>query len=229
MLIECPTCNSQNRKNFILIDKIYVCRICEKERVEIFRKQAKEKAARYYAANKEKILARNKKWMDENSDKEKATAKKYRKNNKEHITNRIKKWRLNNLDRYRKNQREWKRKQRKENPHLTVVERLRRRIGESIRQQNAKKFFRFQDIVGCSYEELIKHIESQFKDGMCWERFSEIEIDHIKPCCSFDLTKEEEQRKCFHYSNLQPLWIWDHQKKSAEDKKLSIKLYSSDV
>jgi hypothetical protein len=31
-------------------------------------------------------------------------------------------------------------------------------------------------------------------------------IDHIKPCASFDLTKPEHQRECFHYTNLQPLW-----------------------
>jgi hypothetical protein len=39
-------------------------------------------------------------------------------------------------------------------------------------------------------------------------------IDHIKPCSSFDLTKEEEQRKCFHYTNLQPLWATDNRKKA---------------
>ena len=31
-------------------------------------------------------------------------------------------------------------------------------------------------------------------------------IDHVKPCASFDLNDEEEKMKCFHYTNLQPLW-----------------------
>ena len=31
-------------------------------------------------------------------------------------------------------------------------------------------------------------------------------VDHIIPCASFDLSKPEEQARCFHYSNLQALW-----------------------
>ena len=47
-------------------------------------------------------------------------------------------------------------------------------------------------------------------------------IDHILPCCSFDLSKPEEQRKCFHYSNLQPLWESDNLRKLSSDKQLSL-------
>ena len=32
----------------------------------------------------------------------------------------------------------------------------------------------------------------------------------------FDLTKEEEQRKCFHYTNLQPLWQTDNFHKGSK-------------
>ena len=38
-------------------------------------------------------------------------------------------------------------------------------------------------------------------------------IDHIKPCAKFELTNKEEQLKCFHYTNLQPLWALDNIKK----------------
>ena len=38
-------------------------------------------------------------------------------------------------------------------------------------------------------------------------------IDHIIPCAAFDLTKPENQKKCFHYSNTQPLWAKDNLRK----------------
>ena len=71
------------------------------------------------------------------------------------------------------------------------------------------------ELLGCSIEQLKKHLESQFQSGMTWSNWGtgfngkgmkEWHIDHIKPCISFDLCKTKEQLKCFHYTNLQPLW-----------------------
>lgn len=31
-------------------------------------------------------------------------------------------------------------------------------------------------------------------------------IDHIKPLWKFDLTKESQRRKAFHYTNTRPMW-----------------------
>jgi len=40
-------------------------------------------------------------------------------------------------------------------------------------------------------------------------------IDHKIPCASFDLTDTDQQRACFHYSNLQLLWARDNIVKGA--------------
>ena len=62
------------------------------------------------------------------------------------------------------------------------------------------------NMLGCTINELWKHLESKFKPGMTKENHGLWHVDHIRPCASFDLTKPKEQSKCFHYSNLQALW-----------------------
>ena len=42
-------------------------------------------------------------------------------------------------------------------------------------------------------------------------------VDHIKPCFSFDLTDPEQQKICFHYTNLQPLWALENIKKGKKE------------
>jgi hypothetical protein len=63
------------------------------------------------------------------------------------------------------------------------------------------------NLLGCDINEYKQHIENQFYPEFTWENHGDVwEIDHIIPCASFDLTKIEEQQKCFHYSNQQPLF-----------------------
>jgi len=69
-------------------------------------------------------------------------------------------------------------------------------------------------LIGCSIEQLKQHLEMQFKPGMSFDNYGKWHIDHIRPCASFDLSKSEEQYKCFHYTNLQPLWAYDNLSKN---------------
>lgn len=75
-----------------------------------------------------------------------------------------------------------------------------------------------RELTGCSLAELKTHLEGQFQSDMTWENhgMEGWHIDHIRPCASFDLTDPEQQRKCFHYTNLQPLWAVDNLSKGSK-------------
>ncbi len=49
---------------------------------------------------------------------------------------------------------------------------------------------------------------------MSLDNYGELHVDHIKPCASFDLSDPEQQRLCFNYKNLQPLWAADNLSKA---------------
>ena len=72
------------------------------------------------------------------------------------------------------------------------------------------------NMLGCTINELWIHLEKQFKQGMTRQNHGKWHIDHIIPCSSFDLTKPEEQSKCFHYTNLQPLWASENLAKGSK-------------
>ncbi len=74
--------------------------------------------------------------------------------------------------------------------------------------KNLIKAFSTIELLGCDINFLKEYLESKFTKGMSWENYGQAgwHIDHIKPCASFNLSNLEEQKTCFHYTNLQPLW-----------------------
>lgn len=154
---------------------------------------------------------------------------------------RWKQWRLNNLDYLRSKNKINKIKIRKRaiqlywknREHILLISRarnkkryksqyeykirvlLRNRFKAALRAKNIIKKQSIINLTGCTTEELKNHLEKQFKDGMSWDNYNYYgwHIDHIIPCEKFDLTNEEEQKKCFHYTNLQPLWRLENQSK----------------
>ena len=103
----------------------------------------------------------------------------------------------------RNTRRAWRRKH-DLNYRLTVC--LRARLQSLI--NGTTKSDRTLNLLGCSVERLKQHLESKFRNGMSWSNygFRGWHMDHIKPCTAFDLTRPDQQRQCFHFTNLQPLW-----------------------
>ena len=115
------------------------------------------------------------------------------------------------------NVKKYNKKKYKEDPYFRAVFLIRCRIGKVLRERNIGKQDKTYDLLGCSKKEFTKYFEAKFTEGMSWDKMgNEIHIDHIKPCCSFDLKNEEEQKKCFHYTNLQPLWAVENLSKGGK-------------
>jgi len=91
----------------------------------------------------------------------------------------------------------------------------RRRLLSALKAQGARKCGKLVDLVGCTPQELRDWLESQFAPGMSWDNHGVHgwHVDHIRPCASFDLTDPAQQRECFHYTNLQPLWAKENRAK----------------
>lgn len=89
---------------------------------------------------------------------------------------------------------------------------MRKKIRLAIKTQSPVRYAAVADLVGCDLHHVRVHLESQFKPGMTWENNSHAgwHIDHKKPCSSFRLSDVNEQKKCFHWSNLVPLWWHDN-------------------
>ena len=149
-----------------------------------------------YLRNKEKILNSHKIYVIEHKDEIALYQKEYRKKNREKLLvqhENARKLRLKN------------------NINTRITYNLRARLHKALHRN--QKINTTIKLLGCDVNFLKIYLKNLFSDGMTWENYGKWEIDHIVPCSSFDLSKPEEQRRCFHYTNLQPLWENENIKK----------------
>jgi hypothetical protein len=109
--------------------------------------------------------------------------------------------------------RRYEQKAYRENAGFRIAKCLRARFYKAVTRD--QRIGTTMQLVGCSAASLRAHLQDQFLPGMTWDNFGGWEIDHIRPCASFDLTDPAQQRQCFHYTNLQPLWAEDNRRKAA--------------
>lgn len=111
-----------------------------------------------------------------------------------------------NYDRSRNSKRrEYIRNRLRTNPEFRLRHYLRSRLWRPL--LGVTKSAKTAVLLGCSIPELREHLEKQFRPGMTWENYGPVwHVDHIKPCAAFNLVDPEQQRICFHWTNLQPLF-----------------------
>ena len=194
----------------------------------------------YRAKNQEKIKAYRKEYRKLNPDKlretskvyretdnYKKTMKEFREKNKDALVEYSKEYYNKNKDNILKRVREYnktdhaKKVRRKYVSYKTqtdlcfkLKDRIRSRINKAIKRNS--KSSKSTELTGCTIQELKIYIEGKFQKGMSWENYAydTWHIDHIRPCASFDLSDPEQQKLCFHYTNLQPLWAYENLSKS---------------
>jgi len=152
--------------------------------------------------------ASNERW--EHNNIEKATTRR-----KQHRKKRWLKFKEEHKEEFE--QRAQEREQRKKETKIRkrIAGRLRWRIRDALKKGTPRPHL--IELLGCSLQEFKVYLESMWTEGMSWDNFKKEGwwIDHIRPCASFDLTNIEEQKKCFHWSNQQPMWPNDNIKKSS--------------
>lgn len=154
--------------------------------------------ARYGAIHRDKKNARQRQYYQENKTKCRATNDAWLKEHPEKSNEYKRKWtRGNSPAAFRRR----------------ISNSLRGRISSLIAREY--KSGRARDLLGCSVEDFRLYLESKFESGMTWGNYGVVwQIDHIIPCAIFDLTKTDHQRRCFHFSNTQPLFTEENYKKS---------------
>lgn len=184
-----------------------ICKECKNILAKIHYRDNIVHKKQYYINNKNRYAERDKKYFN--------TRKEYHLKHKSEIKKYYSKWREENKEILSLKQKEYNKKRqyirnaqdierRKNDPGFRILCAIRGRIWMLLKQN---KTIRTTKLLGCSPEMFRSHLETLFKPEMNWNNYAEVwEIDHIRPCDSFNLIDVEQQKQCFHYTNTQPLF-----------------------
>ena len=134
----------------------------------------------------------NKNYYNENRDSELERCKKYRFHNRGKIN-------------------EYKNNKYKTDINFRLIKKTRNRLYHALNGKSKSSSTR--EILGIDIETYKKWTEIQMTPDKTWEN---IEIDHVKSICMFDVSKEEELREAFSWKNTQPLLKQDHPQKGIK-------------
>jgi len=180
------------------------------------KERKKELARNWYLKNKEKENKLTKEWYLKNKEKTKKWYKEwYLKTKKERKKYQLKYYNLNK-NKIIKRQLIKEKERYHSDSNFKIIHVLRRRVRLAIK--NGYKNTTTLKLLGVpNVEFLWKHLESTFKPGMTKENHGKVwHMDHILPCVSFNLNDPNEQKKCFHYTNLQALFVHENLSKGSK-------------
>lgn len=231
------TCKSCKKESNNLYKEQNKEKILERNRLSYHKNKDKDsykqKRKEWRETNKQNISEKRKEWTLINKELISQNKKDYYEKNKEEILSKRKdyyqKLKSDNIsvqrlrDRGRRITKKWRddnklkisesiKERKKTDPVYKLIDSIRTLIWISIKRMNFDKSKKTEIILGCSFEEFIKHIESQFKEGMTWQNHGEWHLDHKTPI-SWASTIEEVY-ELNHYTNFQPLWAFENLSKN---------------
>lgn len=184
-----------------------------REKTRVYQKEYREK-------NKEKEAERLKKWYEENKEKIKEKRAKYREKNKYSARQRYKEYYQKNKQSIFNRRSEYQNKYRKEKYSYDVSWRMsfkiRAMLARVLQQTKEPKHAKSELMIGYTRNQLLEHLESQFKEGMTWDNYGKWHIDHIKPISAFIKEGEKNPAVINSLENLRPLWAEDNFKKGSK-------------
>jgi hypothetical protein len=195
------------------------------------REARRQTVRRYYAANRERILASNREYARQyhaaNREQRSEYGRQYRADNSKRLAERQRLCRAAARDRVNARNREYMRQYRAANRGRSSLYQRQRRAADPAYKLSLALRTRLRMAVsrdqrsgsavrdlGMPIAEFKARLESQFLPGMTWENWGRgpgsWQIDHVYPLAAADLTDRAQLLAVCNYRNLQPLWFADN-------------------
>lgn len=171
-------------------------------------KEQNRKSHHKHISERKEIMRDN---YQRNKEKRKLQAKEYRENNKDHYREYFRNY--NKTDERKNYINNWRKREYHNNSAFKLNDNMAGYINRSLKgNKNGRSW---EKLVGYTCQDLMQHLEAQFKDGMTWENHGQWHIDHIVPKSLFNIISAEDKgfKKCWALENLRPLWAKDNIRK----------------
>lgn len=181
----------------------YYCKECVTNFNEDSKQQKQEYFKQYRKKNKEKLKEYHKQYRtlnrkQEPNDAVDEEAKKQKKRDKEKQRRSTDNYKVNRSFYFKmkyQNDVQYRLKKQFES-------KLNRLLKENVQSEIAVR------LIGCTIAFFKEYLSSLWLPTMSWDNYGiEWNLDRKIPFCDFNLSNEEEAARCFHYSNVQPMFI----------------------
>ena len=180
-----------------------------------FQPYCKSCIKKYCLENRDRLLDKHKCYNKENRDR----IKEYQMKNHDKIKIYNKQYFQQNKKKIIETRRLYGKNKIKTDVNFRLIRNTRRRIHHALNGKS--KSSSTKEILGIDVDSYRKWIEFQFTPEMNWEK---IEIDHVKPICFFDVSKDAELKEALSWKNTQPLLKQIHHQKGTKFNVLDYQL-----